>query len=115
MGFIPNQLVRHSVLTLNGIGVVVKVLKRSILVKWKGGDYSNAQGHMLRAVELPPGVRKIPYPVFKKWTETGVVPDDCATVILGNEVRQWVGIGWVDIGLVQEDDLGKYPIITDQY
>lgn len=39
--------------------------------------------------------------------------DKYSKVILDGNVRQWVGIGWVDEGPASADDKKKYPTVID--
>ncbi len=34
-------------------------------------------------------------------------------IILNNIVKQWVGIGWIDLHIASTKDLEKYPTVGD--
>lgn len=114
MGFNPNQLVRHAVLTLNGIGVVIRPVKRGIKVKWADGIVSDVPSHFLRVVDIPKDAKTVRLQDVQAWTAAGKVPEGFDILVFGNEVKMWVGTGWVTIEAAEEKDLGLFPIVTDK-
>jgi hypothetical protein len=38
---------------------------------------------------------------------------DPLTIIIGNELKQYVGIGWVSQRVITMDDLKRYPRLVD--
>ena len=40
--------------------------------------------------------------------------DTYSTVIDGDRLREWVGIGWIDVGMATDEHRAIYPTIKDE-
>jgi len=105
-----NTLVRHIRLTQLGIGCVAKAMRDTYMVNW-GLDKSNkCKRKYLVEVDVSKG-STIKFDEFQKLSVTNS-PKIPKRVILGNVVKEYVGIGWIDIKIVEEEDIIKYPRVV---
>lgn len=55
--------------------------------------------------------KELPFDDFKRMSVTNS-KDLPEHVIIGNELKHWVGIGWVTVRVVNFEDLKKYPRVV---
>jgi len=105
-----NTLVRHKKLSTLGIGCISKKLSKHVYVNWGTHDVNKHSPSVLEVVDTSM-CDTISFQKLKSMTITNinVIP----RVIIGNEVKEYVGIGWVSVKVVQESDLTKYPRVVD--
>lgn len=99
-----NTLVRHKKLKSLGIGCVSKVKKNKIAVNWGTDDTAEHTESVL----IPIDTSKCKTVTMSEFRTRNITNDWDELVIIGNEVKNWVGIGWVSRGIVTENDLTKY-------
>ena len=105
-----NTLVRHKKLTSLGIGCISKVMKSSYKVNFGVDDCITCKESMLIPVDVS-SAKTLPFDDFRRMSVCNS-KDLPGKVIIGNEVKEWIGIGWISQGVVDEDDLKKYPRIV---
>ena len=104
-----NTLVRHKKLKSLGIGCVSKVLKSSVRVNFGLTDTSTCKPSLLEVIDTT-NFPTIKYSAFRnRILQTGGI-NYC---IVGNELKQFVGIGWVTLKVVTIEDLKKYPRVIE--
>jgi hypothetical protein len=103
-----NTLVRKS--GMNRIGVICRVLKRSVEVRWDQEHFEKVKPESLERVNVA-GCRTISFTDFKRQTMLNTVKEN--RVILGNELKEYVGIGWLTNRLINEEDLLSFPRVVD--
>jgi len=101
-----NTLVRHKKLTSLGIGCVSKVLSNSVRVNFGTDDVKTCKVEQLEMVD----VSRCKTIELREYT-TRILKDKSTLndVIVGNELKHYVGIGWTTTRVVTIDDLKKYP------
>ena len=106
-----NTLVTHKKLSHLGIGCIAKVKKDSFIVNWGTTDSMLTKATMLDEVDTK-DCKTLKFHEFKTLSiaNSDELPE---FVIVGNEKKHWVGIGWVSHGVVTLDDLKKYPRIVE--
>lgn len=101
-----NTLVRHKQLRSAGIGCVSKILKDKVKVNFGTDDVMTCSLKML----IPVDTSKCKTVTLREYQSRILIDksklDD---VIVGNELRHFVGIGWTTTRVVTEEDLRKYP------
>ena len=102
-----NTLVTHKRYNKLGIGCVANVVSNGKKLKVNFGTENVlvCQPKTLKEVDVSE-CKTISFQDLRRKTLTNTV--DLEYVIIGNEVKQWVGIGFVSCGVVTEDDLKKY-------
>ena len=105
-----NTLVRHKKLTSLGIGCISKVRKSSYRVNFGMDDCITCKESILTPVDVS-SAKTLPFDDFRRMSICNS-KDLPKRVIIGNEVKEWVGIGWVSIGVVTENDLTKYSRVV---
>ena len=103
-----NTLVTHKKIKSLGIGCVSKVMKKSLKVNFGTEDVVNCNPKMLELIDTS-GCKTMSFSEFKRKTITNGFPNGEVRAIVGNELREYVGIGWVTKRVVTYDDLKKYP------
>ena len=101
-----NTLVTHKKLQSLGIGCVSKTLKSSVKVNFGKYDVKTCKPEMLEIVDTS----KCKTVSFDKFRDR--ILDDNSKLnicIVGNELKEYVGIGWVTIKIIDVNDLQKYP------
>src|SRR3989337_2352990 len=98
-----NTLVTHKKLHSLGIGCVSKVMKKSLKVNFGTEDVVSCNPKILEVVDTS-GCKTIKLSEFKSKTITNSFPSGEVCVIVGNELREYVGIGWVTKRVVTHDD-----------
>jgi hypothetical protein len=102
-----NTLVRHTHLPSLGIGCVSKEYKTKVKVNFGTDKTMSISKTRLVEVDVS-GYSTISFERYRRRI-MNVKDLDVNHVILGNEVHQFVGIGWIKIGVVTEEDLKKFP------
>lgn len=105
-----NSLVKHKKLKSLGIGCISKELKSSYKVNFGTTDVMTCKKDMVEIIDTS-FCKTINFDDFKRMTicNSPYIPN---YVIIGNELKQYVGIGWVFQRVVTEDDLKKYPRVV---
>ena len=105
-----NTLVRHKKLSSLGIGCVSKVLKSSVKVNFGTDDVMTCKLKTLQPVDTS----KCKTILWQEYELRCIHHNSSLTrCIVGNEVKEFVGIGWITLNVVTEDDLTKYPRVID--
>lgn len=105
-----NTLVYHKKLRPLGIGCVSKVSASRARVNFGLSDVKTCALTMLEPIDTS----KYPRVSFEYYRSAIMdAASEPSIVVLGNEVRQYVGIGWITLRVVTEDDLKKYPRVVD--
>lgn len=99
-----NTLVKHKTKNL-GIGCISKVLSKSVKVNFGTDDCITVKTEMLTLVDVSKS-KTIPFDVLRKQSFLNTVKD--SPVIIGNELKHYVGIGWISKGVITESDLLTY-------
>lgn len=105
-----NTLVKHKKLKTLGIGCIAKELKTSYRVNFGLDDVMTCKKDMVEVIDTS-ACKTITFNQYRNTilgVDSGV--DKC---IVGNELRHYVGIGWVTVRVITEDDLKKYPRVID--
>lgn len=104
-----NTLVTHKKLKTLGIGCVSKILSTSAKVNFGKDDTMKCKTSVLNVVDTTK-CKNIPYSKFQsRMLHEKSKLDKC---IVGNELLEYVGIGWISLRVVTEDDLTKYPRVV---
>ena len=105
-----NTLVKHKKLNTLGIGCISKELKSSYKVNFGVTDVITCKKSMIEVVDTS-NCKTIDFDEFRRMTicNSHDIPN---YVIIGNELKQYVGIGWTSQRVVTEDDLIKYPRVV---
>ena len=101
-----NTLVTHSKYKTLGIGCISKELKSSYRVNFGLDDTMTVKKDKVRVVDTS----KCKTVTLSEYAQR--ILNDKSTLnycIIGNELRQYVGIGWITLRVVTYDDLTKYP------
>ena len=101
-----NTLVIHKKLGSLGIGCISKELKNSYKVNFGLYDVKTCSKASIEPID----VSKCKTMTFNEYRNTILdtnTKNDYA--IVGNELRHYVGVGWVTHGVITMDDLKKYP------
>lgn len=106
-----NTLVRHKKLKTLGIGCVAKVLSKSLKVNFGTEDVMTCKPEMLEPVDVSKS-KTMTFSEFQRKNIADSWQGGQVRVIIGNELKEYVGIGWITQGVVTENDLEKYPRIV---
>ena len=106
-----NTLVKHKDLSSLGIGCVSKELKRSCRVNFGPNDCWTVSKRLLEPIDVSK-CKTISFQRYKRRI-LNVVNLDINKVIVGNEIHEFVGIGWIILGTITEDDLLMYPRVIE--
>jgi hypothetical protein len=105
-----NDLVTHKKLRSLGIGCVSKVLKSSLKVNFGTDDVMTIKGSMLNPVDTS----KCKTITFNEFRSRILLDKSTLNkAIVGNELLEYVGIGWITERVVTHDDLNKYPRVIE--
>lgn len=101
-----NTLVTHKKLKSLGIGCVSKINKNSVRVNFGTDDVKTCKIEHLDIID----VSKCKTVTVSQFSRR-IFNDNSKLdyVIIGNELRHYVGIGWVIDRVITIDDLNKYP------
>lgn len=103
-----NDLVRHTgVLKSMGIGCVSKLLKKKVRVNFGMDDVFTCNHSCLELIDTS----NCHTVTIQQYRAKTIMNDDSIgnEVIVGNMVRHYVGIGWVDARVCTEEDLKTIP------
>lgn len=107
-----NTLVRHNKLKTLGIGCIAKVHPKHFTVNWGLEDSAKC----LKTAVSPIDVTKAKTVSFDKFRRRIMMADSETAnldyVIVGNVVKHFVGIGWIDRSVVTEQDLLTIPRVV---
>mgnify|MGYP001194047342 CR=1 FL=1 len=106
---IQNTLVTHKKLQSLGIGCISKVLSKSVKVNFGLSDTKTCSTNQLNLVDVS-NCKTVPFNDFRN----RILQDksDFNFAIVGNELKEYVGIGWITLRVVQPSDLLKYPRVV---
>jgi hypothetical protein len=101
-----NTLVTHKKLKSLGIGCIAKELSKSYKVNFGLTDSLTCKKGALEIVDTSKG-STISFHEFN----TRILRDNStlSRAIVGNELKEYVGIGWITLRVVTTDDLKLYP------
>ena len=106
-----NTLVRHTSLSSLGIGCVSKEYKTKVKVNFGMDKTMSLSRKNLKEVDVSQ-CKTVSFERYRRRI-MNVKDLDINCVIVGNEVHEFVGIGWIKIGVVTEEDLKKYPRVIE--
>lgn len=104
-----NTLVKHKQLHDLGIGCIAKELKHAYKVNFGRDDVLTCKKSAVEIIDTS-ACKTIPFSEFRKMVivDSKDLPHD---VIIGNELKHYVGIGFTHTSVVTEEDLKNYPRI----
>ncbi len=104
-----NTLVKHKKLKTLGIGCVAKVTGKKINVNFGLHDVAICSPSMLELVDTT----KCKTVTFNEY-RSRILSDKSTInkVIVGNELMEYVGIGWITLRAINQEDLEKYPRVV---
>jgi len=105
-----NTLVTHKKLKSLGIGCISKVLSKSVKVNFGTDDVLTCSKTTLNIIDTSE-CKTVSFQTYK----TRILNDKSKLdyAIVGNELRKYVGIGWLTERVVTEGDLKKYPRVVN--
>lgn len=105
-----NTLVTHKNFPEWGIGCISKELSKTYHINFGKFDNKSVKKELVDIVNTS-NCRTISHEEVKyRIFSSKAVLDDI--VILGNEVKEYVGIGWITLRVVTLDDLNNYPRVV---
>lgn len=105
-----NTLVTHKKLKSLGIGCVSKTLSKSVKVNFGRDSVKTCNPQMLKELD----VSKCKTITFREYKNTILnAKTKHSFVIVGNELRHYVGIGWTFQRVITLNDLDKHPRVID--
>lgn len=104
-----NDLVEHKKGRFKGIGCVAKAKRNGLEVNHGTDEVMVCKAELLEKVDTS-DCTEMTMVEFRAQNIGGNPKHD--TVIIGNEVKHYVGIGWVSNGVVTREDFKKYPRIV---
>lgn len=99
-----NTLVTHKKKNL-GIGCIARELKNSYKVNFGTDDVVTCKKDDVEVIDTSK-CKTIGFRDFQRSTFTNNVSEEY--VIVGNELKHYVGIGWITVRAITFDDLKKY-------
>ena len=101
-----NTLVTHKKLKSLGIGCVSRVLKNSVRVNFGTEEVKTCKPEHLEAIDVSKCSTISCQEYRMRILKDNSTLDYC---IVGNELKHYVGIGWLTVRVVSESDLLKHP------
>jgi len=101
-----NTLVTHKKMKSLGIGCVAKELSKSYKVNFGLNDTLTCKKDAIEIVDTSKG-STISFHEFN--TRIFKNNSNLSRAIIGNELKEYVGIGWITLRVVTTDDLKLYP------
>lgn len=100
-----NTLVTHKKLNL-GIGCIAKEFKNAVNVNFGLNDTKKCKLDQLNIIDIS-NCKTVTFSEFRNriMREKSTLND----VIVGNELKEYVGIGWTTLRVINMSDLTKYP------
>jgi len=90
------------------IGVICRVLKRCVEVRLNSKTFIKFQPEQLEIINTT-------FCKTVSFSETQSLEPQHSVIIFGNELREYVGIGWATMGIINLQDLEKYPrVVSDE-
>lgn len=104
-----NTLVKHKKLPNLGIGCVSRVLSKSAKVDFGTEDVKTCKIEQLEVIDVSE-CKTVDFHEFR----TRILSDNSTLnyIIIGNELKHYVGIGWVTVRVVTMEDLKNYPRVV---
>ena len=101
-----NTLVTHKKLQSLGIGCISKELKKSYRVNFGLHDVKTCSKKSVNIIDTSK-CKTISYSEFSR----RILSDSSSlnNCIVGNELKEYVGIGWITLRVIEMEDLKKYP------
>lgn len=106
-----NDLVMHKEVPSLGIGCVSKVLPTKLKVNFGRDDVMTCLEKNLTVIDVS-NCRTIPFSEYARRVLNN--NSDLNDAIIGNVLMHFVGIGWVQNRVITEQDLKKYPRVTEE-
>ena len=106
-----NTLVKHKKLSKLGIGCIAKELKNSYKVNFGEDDVITCKKDLIIPIDTSV-CKEIKFSDLRSMSIVNS-PKLPRYAIIGNEVKNFVGIGWVTQRVVTEEDLTKYPRVVN--
>ena len=104
-----NTLVKHKKLKSLGIGCISKELKSSYRINFGVTDVMTCKKDMIKIVDTS-NCKTISFLEFRnRILSDNSKLDYC---IVGNELKHYVGIGWLTRRVINENDLKTYPRVV---
>jgi len=103
-----NTLVTHKTKNL-GIGCIAKELKNSYKVNFGTNDVITCKKDVINIIDTSK-CKTMSFQELKKITYGNASINNY--VIIGNELKEYVGIGWITIRITTLDDLKNYPRVV---
>ena len=104
-----NTLVTHKRLSSLGIGCISKISGKSVKVNFGTDDVMTCKPTMLNIIDTT----KCKTVSFNDYRNRIMMADKKTNnldyAIVGNELKHFVGIGWVTSRVVTQDDLKTFP------
>lgn len=104
-----NTLVTHKKLSSLGIGCVSKIMSKKVKVNFGTDDVMTCDPKQLNIIDTT----KCKTVSFNDYRNRIMMADkktkNMDYAIVGNELKNFVGIGWATIRVVTEGDLKKFP------
>jgi hypothetical protein len=118
-----NQLVRvwlpalkvtpeKTLLSRGQIGVITRILETRVEVRFTEEDFYKFKFEQIVPVDISESFT-VSFSELRRRSITNNFDNFATKVILGNEVKEYVGIGWVLQNYVTEKDLALYPRVVD--
>ena len=105
-----NTLVTHKKMKVAGIGCVSKICGKKVKVNFGTEDTMTCAPSMLELVDVS-SCKTVSFQEFRtRILSNKSKLDKC---IVGNELKDYVGIGWVTVRAITHEDLKKYPRVIE--
>lgn len=104
-----NTLVYHKRNKNWGIGCIADVMSKHYKVNFGTDDVKKVTFSMVEPIDTSK-CRTIKYSDFRRMTITNTVTEK---IIIGNELKEYVGIGWLTLRVIKPEDLEKYARLID--
>jgi hypothetical protein len=101
-----NTLVTHKQLRSLGIGCIAKEFSKTYKINFGTMDVFTCKKDAVEIVDVSK-CKTVTYKEFRN----RILSDNSTLnrVIIGNELKEYVGIGWITLNVVTMNDLEKYP------
>lgn len=106
-----NTLVTHNKLKTLGIGCVSKVMGSKLKVNFGTEDVLTCSKTAVREIDTSKS-KTISFSEFQAKSMNNSFKENSVIMIIGNEVKEYVGIGWITLRTVTMDDLTKYKRVV---
>ena len=103
-----NTLVKHKKLNL-GIGCISRVLKNSVKVNFGETSIKTCKAELLEKIDTSK-CQTIDWDIIRR--KIFLKEDDIPDIIIGNELKQWVGFGFVTKRVITLADLKNYQRVV---